>query len=119
MTTSTIEKPILAQDIQFVHNGKKLIVGVREFDDSEINMVLGEVLNDTTFDQTWSSGYDRGHISSNEQFVKDIFTPWCNTWIADKYGPFDGNPVEWWALMGVFAKQHMVWNPDSGFHYVN
>lgn len=112
-----MEKVILQSDIQFEHNGKSLLVGIREYDSDEINMVLGEKVDDVTFDQVWSSGYDRGHITSDRQFVEEIFTPWCNEWVVDKYGPFSGSPLTWWELIGVHAKQHMVWDPSSGFTY--
>ena len=115
-----MEKPILHFDIQFEHNGKQLLVGIREYDDDEVNMVLGEVINATTFDQVWSSGYDRKHITSEQQFAEEIFTPWCNTWIVDKYGPFpDGPPtdLEWWELLGKHTKENMVWDSAVGFSY--
>ena len=112
-----MEKQILQFDIKFEHNGKQLLVGIREFDSDEVNMVLGEVINETTFDQIWSSGYDRGHIASEQQFVQEIFTPWCNEWIVDKYGPFQGSPLDWWELLGKHAKENMEWLPESGFIY--
>lgn len=112
-----MEKPILKNDFRFTHNGKQLIVGVREWDTDEINMVLGEVLNETTFDQTWSSGYDRGHIESEQQFCQEVFAPWCNRWVQDKYGPFTGieKPLEWWELIAVYFHDNVTFDPNTGF----
>jgi hypothetical protein len=111
-------KSISPLDVQLNVNGRDLVFGLREWDEQEINMVVGVKIDEFTFDQDASYGFDRKYIVDSEQFSKERYVPWLNIQIEKFYGGFTPDtsaPLKWFEVHAKWFQDNFKFDIVNGF----